>query len=167
MELPNPPGGLDLTDAITAITFPLAGKTAGFTSRVCGVEALENGGLAVTVEVPEKIRTDEQRAAVRIPVPEKTLSAALMHGEKLQPIKAIDISLTGLLIEFPSDQVEDISEGHRRMIALKLAKKTVLVDAEVRRRDGPRYGLAFMFREKRPPGLTSILSKLQHLWAAS
>lgn len=163
VDIPHPPRD-PLLGALVALSFPAGGKAAGFTSSITDLEEHEDGSVSVTLSVPDRIQLGQQRASVRVPVPPGTVSAAILHGESLQAVLAIDISLHGILIEFPEGHVPDIEEGHRRMVALKLEGKSVLLEAEVRRRDGARYGMYFILRGERPSALTSILSKLQFSW---
>ncbi|MCA9706284.1 MAG: PilZ domain-containing protein [Myxococcales bacterium] len=165
IELPHPPRG-SLLGAMVAISFPAAGKATGFTSPVTHVEPRAGGAVAVTLAVPERIQMGQQRASVRVPVPLGTMRAAILHGETPQPVVAIDLSLQGILVEYPDGQVPDIEEGHRRMVSLELDGKSVLLEAEVRRRDGPRYGMLFILREGRPSGLVAIVTALQYRWSS-
>lgn len=164
VRLPHPPRS-PLQGALVALTFPLGGKSAGFTGPVTRVREHSDRSLGVTLMVPDRLQLGMRRASVRVPVPSQTMGTAILHGESLQPVVAIDISLQGILIEFREGEVPDIEEGHRRMVALKLDGQSVLVEAEVRRRDGPRYGMAFIVREERPAKLVAIVTKLQYLWS--
>jgi hypothetical protein len=121
----------------------------------------------VTLELPQRIRHDEQRASVRVPVVEGALGAAILKGESLHQVKAIDISLHGILVEFRAGEVPDLAEGHRRMVALKLGARKVLLEAEVRRRDGARYGMRFVLRDKPPRDLIRMISELASKWSAT
>jgi hypothetical protein len=156
-----------LVGAACAVSFPLAGRNAAFTGRVTLVADGPRGACRVTLELPQRIRYDEQRASVRVPVVEGTLGCALLKGESLQQVKPIDISLRGILIEFRGPNVPDIQEGHRRMIALKLGERKVLLEAEVRRRDGARYGMRFILRDKPPRELIRIITELAATWSAT
>ncbi len=156
-----------LAGAACAVSFPLAGRNAAFTGRVTQTQEGPRGTYHVTIEPPTRIRYDEQRASVRVPVVEGVLGAAILKGESLQQVKAIDISLQGVLVEFRSGEVPDILEGHRRMVALKLGERKVLLEAEVRRRDGARYGMRFILRDKPPRELIRIISELSARWYAT
>lgn len=164
VHLLHPPRS-PLQGALVALSFPLAGKSAGFTGPVLWVAEQDGGSLDVTLQVPEALQLKMRRASVRVPVPSGTMGAAILHGESLQPVIAIDLSLQGILVEFREGEVPDIEEGHRRMVALKLEGKSVLLEAEVRRRDGPRYGMAFITRDDRPRKLIEILTTLQYRWS--
>ncbi|MND05986.1 hypothetical protein D3C83_270950 [compost metagenome] len=50
------------------------------------------------------------------------------------------------------------------MLALKLDGRTVVVEVEVRRHDGPRYGMVFILRGGPPRELVKIIAKLQQQW---
>jgi len=166
VDLPNPPDGFMRAGAMAAVRFPLGGNSAGFTSNVLAVTPLESGAARLTLSIPAEIRTDDQRAAVRIPVLPKTLAAAMFKGERPLPVTPIDIGLLGMCIEDQHGSFGDLEVGHRRMLALKLGADSVLVEAEIRRCDGPRSGMAFILRNERPAKLVKIVSKLQYLWCA-
>jgi hypothetical protein len=53
------------------------------------------------------------------------------------------------------------------MVALKLGDRKVLLEAEVRRRDGARYGMRFILRDKPPRELIRIISELSARWSAT
>lgn len=167
IELPHAPPEPLLPGAACAVSFPLAGRNAAFTGRATAVSEGPRGTCIVMVELPHRIRYDEQRASVRVPVLEGSLGAALLEGEAVQQVKAIDISLRGILIEFRSRDVPPLAEGLRRMLALKLGGRRVLLEAEVRRRDGARYGMRFILRDKPPRELVRIISELASKWAAT
>lgn len=166
IELPHPPKD-PLQGSMVAISYPVAGKATGFTSRVTAVHARDDGSIGVVVALPERIQTGTRRASVRVPVPPGTLSAAILRGEDPHPVEAIDLSMRGILIEFRQGEVPDIEEGHRRMVALKLGDRSVMLEAEVRRRDGPRYGMLFIIRDERPLVLVKIISELQYRWSTT
>lgn len=167
VELPHLASDALRPGAVAALSFPLAGRPVGFTSEVLSVQMTDRGVVRVTLAVPETIRTDNLRASIRIPVPDRTLSAAVLENEKPLIVRAIDISLHGILIEFPRDRVPEIDEGTHRMLVLKLGQRKVLLEAEVRRRDGARYGMAFVVRGDRPPKLVKIIAQLQYLSTAT
>ncbi len=167
VELPHPPPGSVQVGALAAIRFPVAGRAAGFTSRVEVVDELDGGAVRLRMSIPEHIRTDEQRATVRIPVPEATMAAAMLDGETPVAVRPIDISLSGMAIELRGEHFGDLALEHRRMMVLKLGRDKVLLEVEVRRQDGPRFGLAFVLRDDRPAALVKIVSKLQYLGTAT
>ena len=158
-----PPEPINVGDRC-AVTFPLAGRSAGFTSRVLSSVDGKGGRVLVTVEPPEKIQPSEQRMSVRVPVPLGALAVAVMNGESPRSVKPIDLSLDGILIEYPDGEDPDIEIGHRRVLVLERGKHKVLAEAEVRRQAGQRFGLLFMFHEGRPKDMIRIVAELQHLW---
>lgn len=164
VELSHPPPDTICTGDRCAITFPLAGRSAGFTTKVQGAEEAKGGKILVTVDVPEKIQPSEQRMSVRVPVPLGSLAVAIMQGDSPRKVKGVDISLEGILIEFDENEESFIDVGDRRMLVLKRNKHRLLVEAEVRRQAGSRFGILFLFREGRPREIIKIVSELQHLW---
>ena len=162
VDLPRAPATSLEEGATTAIRFPFAGKSAGFTTRVLELAETRDGGLRLRLELPEVVRTDEQRTAVRIPISDGMLAAALVEEEKPIRVRPLDISLSGMAIELEEDTPLEIALGHRRLIALKLGSLKVLLEVEVRRQDGARFGVAFILRDERPPALVKMVTKLQY-----
>jgi hypothetical protein len=147
-----------------AVTFPLAGRSAGFTARVVSAGARSDGRFLVVLDVPERVQATEQRMSVRVPVPVGALDAAVLDGRTTYRVKALDLSLDGILVEFESGDVPDIAVGQRRKMALGRGTATLVVDVEVRRRDARRFGLYFHFEGSRPREMVQIVSELQRLW---
>jgi hypothetical protein len=166
VELSRPPPEPLREGAACAVTFPLAGRSAGFAARAKGVEPGAGTTVLVTLEVPARIQYNEQRISVRVPVPDGALGAAILKGgEQLHAVRPIDISLHGILIEVPPGEAAELAEGHRRMLALKFEGKTVLLEVEVRRHDGLRYGMLFIARGAPPRELVKIVATLQQRWS--
>ena len=166
IELPRPPNEPLAPGTACGVKFPLAGRSAGFTTKVIGVLPTARGGLRVTLAAPSKIRYDDKRAAVRIPVV-GGLGGAILEGESLTQVLVLDISLHGALIEIRDGDDKEMAEGHRRMLVLKLGARKVLLDVEVRNREGRRYGLRFLLRDKPPRDLIRMVQELAELWAGS
>jgi hypothetical protein len=166
VELSRPPPEPLLEGAACAVTFPLAGRGAGFTARAKSVEPGPGTTVLVTLDVPVRIQFNEQRVSVRVPVPDSSLGAAILEGDEvLHSVRPIDISLHGILVELSPGEPIELAEGHRRMLALKFEGKAVLIEVEVRRHDGLRYGMLFIVRGGPPKELVKIVAKLQQLWA--
>jgi len=162
VELPRAPVSSLEVGATTAIRFPFAGKSAGFTTRVLELAETDDGGLRLRLEVPEAVRTDEQRTAVRVPIADGMVAAAIVEEEKPIRVSPLDISLSGMAIELGPDTPLELAVGHRRLIALKLGSLKVLLEVEVRRQDGARFGVAFILRDERPAALVKMVTKLQY-----
>ena len=167
VELSHPPAGALEAGATVAVRYPLAGRNAGFTAEIVELSSLDTGGVRMVLSIPDQIRTNEQRAAVRIPIPDATLAAALLENEKPVAVRALDISLSGMCIEVHDARITALEPGHRRMVALKLGNHKVLLESEVRRCDSSRHGLAFILRDERPPALVKIISKLMYRGSAT
>jgi hypothetical protein len=80
-------------------------------------------------------------------------------------VRPLDISLHGLLVEVADTPQTALEVGHRRMVELSLGRHHAVLEAEVRRRDGPRFGLLFVQRDVRPKALARIVSEIGRLWA--
>jgi hypothetical protein len=164
VQLSHPPSEPLLPGAACAMTFVLAGRSVGCTARATVVVPGPADTLMVTLALPSKLRHNEQRVSVRIPVVRGGLTATVLRGEQRRPVKVIDISLHGLLIEIDRAGLSDLEEGHRRMLELVRDERTIVLEAEVRRQDGQRYGMAFIMRDAPPRDLVQILRELQQLW---
>jgi len=84
-------------------------------------------------------------------------------------VTAIDLSIVGILVEFPADKDPGLSIRDEFELELRLGAGAVRLKAEVRRRDGHRYG--FMFPEsitrqglRPPPPLKEIVEILERTW---
>ncbi len=93
------------------------------------------------------IATGESRTAWRVPLRRNSsLSVRVVDEDKrVWRPEAVDISLTGMLIEFPKDKAPDLEVGAWVGLELRLNEHEVKLPADVRRRDGRLYGLFFPF----------------------
>ena len=100
------PGGCDDGDPIS-----LCGQVGGI--HHAGARASRNRGWRprLRLEVPEVVRTDEQRTAVRIPITDGMLAAALIEEEKPIRVRPLDISLSGMAIELEEGNPLEIALG--------------------------------------------------------
>jgi len=163
VEIENPPPWDEsMVGRAAAIRFPVGPNVAGFVEPITGCEPLGGGRLRVTVALPFRLHFDERRSAVRIPVPRGTLRAAVLedHGGR-RPITALDISLTGILIEVQPGDRDTIRIGAALELELSLGEHKLAVPAVVCRRDGDRLGLRYATEEDRVPGLARMIYELQ------
>ena len=87
-------------------------------------------------------------------------------------VEAVDMSVTGALVEFPGEEVPELAVGSRFKVKLRLEELSVALAAEVRRRYGKRYGLFFsdiLAEEqlKPPPELAKLVCRLEQIWLGS
>ena len=173
LEITHPPkSDVTLFGCAAAVRFPFKRGVAGFVERITEVRELDHGGLEVTIGVPERLQLDDRRAAVRIPVPPDTLRAAIINTAGRQAVIPIDISMTGVLIEVDTSRRGAIELGQTLELQLALPGEALgggvlLVEAEVCRRDGDRYGLRYAAGDEERRGLTALLYLLQDLGRSS
>lgn len=173
LEITNPPqSDVTLFGCAAAVRFPSKRGVAGFVERITEVRELTGGGLEVTIGVPERLQLDDRRAAVRIPVPRDTLRAAIINAAGRQAVSPVDISMTGILIEVDTSRRGAILLGQTLELQLvlpdeSLGDEVLLVEAEVCRRDGDRYGLRYVAGEEQRRGLAALLYLLQDLGRSS
>jgi len=92
-------------------------------------------------------------------------------GSVLQ-VDAVDLSVTGALVEFSDEEVPDLPVGTRFTVELRLDELVVTLAAEVRRRYGKRYGLFFSDvladEQLNPPTeLSALVARLEQIWLGS
>lgn len=115
----------------------------------------------------------ESRRAFRVPVT-KQLPRVRMTGEDgaVFHVDAVDLSVTGALVEFSDGEVPDLLVGRRFKVELRLDELVVVLAAEVRRRYGKRYGLFFSDvladeQLKPPTELSALVARLEQIWLGS
>ncbi len=161
LEIPSPPE-TTLLGSTAAITFPSIDGTSSFVSEVTAVDERPDGSVHVTVATPDTILAGNRRAAVRVPVPPDTVEATLVLCAARGKVKPIDISLGGLLVELDPLRAQSLEVGSIVSVRLAFEPIALLVDAEVRRREGRRFGLLFVTDiAAPPPELSKIMWKLQ------
>ena len=160
LVIPNPPEA-KLLGTTAAVTFPSSDGTSSFVSEVTAVQDMPDGSARVTLATPQTLMAGNRRAAVRVPVPPDTVKATLMLCAARGHVKPIDISLGGLLIELDPLRAQSLEVGATVSLRLTLEPLELLIDAEVRRRDGRRFGLLFVTDGPPHPLMSKIMWKLQ------
>ena len=124
----------------------------------------------LVVRAPNQIAS-ENRSAFRVPIfqDNSPLVRIKQNGHTIGTPQAIDISLTGILVEFPSEDVPEIDVDTKVQIELGLDDIEIDLVGDVRRRDGQRYGILFPETLKGahvepPDGLKTIVRKLEKIW---
>jgi hypothetical protein len=142
-------GALDLDTfpalAVAVVSFHWGGRARVFLSPVLPAAAGAAGGPEIlTLRAPDRIAGAEARLSVRVPVPGAELVTELRtpDGDAL-PVRAVDISVTGLLVDVPIAAGREFSAGDLLRVRIEHGSRSAVVDAVVRRRDGSRYGLFF------------------------
>ncbi len=161
LELPNPPDGT-LLGSSAAVTFPSGDGTKGFVSEIIAVEKPPGGPTVATLTLPEQLRAGTRRSAVRIPVPPETLTAAIVHGDGVRGTALpVDISLTGILIELDALRAQRVAVGAQISLRIALGSLELLLNCEVRRKDGRRLGLLIVTDGPPPKRMAKIMWRLQ------
>ncbi|MGH1347571.1 MAG: PilZ domain-containing protein [Nannocystales bacterium] len=161
VELPNPPDGT-LLGSSAAVTFPSGGGTKGFASEVIGVDKTPEGETLATLALPEQLTAATRRSAVRVPVPPDTLVAAVVQGDGVRGnVVPIDISLTGILVELDALRAQRVSVGAHLSLRIALGSLELLLQCEVRRKDGRRMGLLIITDGPPPKRMAKIMWRLQ------
>ena len=116
-----------------------------------------------------KVDDTQRRNAFRVPLTTSSdLSVMLGYRDKSCSVKPLNISFTGILIEFGGD-VYDLAIGAEVILTLKSGDKTEKISGKIMRRDGNQYGIFFpttvVDNEVTPPDdLRSIVLKLEKDW---
>jgi hypothetical protein len=162
IEIPNPPmSDVTLLGSTAAVSFPVGLQMAGFVARIIEIRLAPDGALMATLELPESLQIGDRRAAVRIAVPRETLTAAIVDGATRIAVRPIDVSLTGILIELDKRQLDVVKVGATVTLSLGLDSHEIVVDAEVCRRDGLRFGLRYVTEDGPPRGMSQVIYRLQ------
>jgi hypothetical protein len=162
IEIPNPPmSDVTLLGSTAAVSFPVGLQMAGFVARIIEIRLAPDGALMATLELPESLQIGDRRAAVRIAVPRETLTAAIVDGATRIAVRPIDVSLTGILIELDKRQLDVVKVGATVTLSLGLDSQEIVVDAEVCRRDGLRFGLRYVTEDGPPRGMSQVIYRLQ------
>lgn len=159
VELPNPPE-IEFEGALLEVTFPEGSGTAGFSSTVVRTTAGEDA-ITLVLTLPEQIRQESRRAAVRVPVPRGTVETTIVEGSGRGTVVPIDISLLGMLIEVDEEQRATLKIGDGFWLRLSLGRMQLLVEVEVRREEGRRLGLRFRWEGPPPKQMGKIMWKIQ------
>ena len=113
----------------------------------------------------------DQRVAFRVPLDRKSaLRTTLGVGSLRLPVLAVDISLSGMLVEMPTS-LHELTIGSSVEITLELDMKSATLGGTVKRRIENRYGIIFadcqMEGDLDPPGsLMVIFRALERTWLA-
>ena len=89
----------------------------------------------------------EQRMGFRVPISISSgLSASIAFGGKACSVRPLNLSLSGILVEFSEGEVYEMPIDIQIKITLQLQDTTVVVRGVVRRRIGNQYGISFQIR---------------------
>jgi hypothetical protein len=121
------------------------------------------------VAIPDEVAS-ESRSSFRVPVLERDRPlVAVSHQDQRWEVAAVNLSVTGILVEFPSQNVPELEVGEEVSVQLKLEDEELALRAEVRRKDKNRVGLFFFEVWKGeqldpPDELAKIVRRVEMLW---
>ncbi|MBI3468355.1 MAG: PilZ domain-containing protein [Planctomycetes bacterium] len=128
-----------------------------------------SSNLVVTTR--SEVMTANRRRAFRVPVPDTSgLRVEVGTSDGLRwPAQAVNLSVTGILVEFPSDGEPGLAIGATVAVRLSLGSDALEIGAEVKQRAQRAYGLFFpqtVVGEtvEPPPALAAIVRTLERYW---
>ena len=135
-------------------------------------EELQTGQLLL--RIPSDIIAAESRIAFRVPLGHDTELRARVVDEngKTWAPQPLDISMTGILIEFPANDVPGFQIDDRLQVELRMNDHVAQLEGFVRRCEGRGYGLIFpeVLRGADfdpPAALRAIVNTLERTWLRS
>jgi len=115
------------------------------------------------------------RRSVRVPLTGQRLEVDLKAAGGFYWVPAgINLSTTGILVEFSPGSTPDLDNGTRLEVSIRFETHRVRLAAEVKRRDGCQYGVVFVQEEEdddglsfKPDAVRALLAALEQRWLAS
>lgn len=166
--LPGPPSA----GASCWVSFNYRGDSGAFFSTVAEYQPEQLPAAALVLKICSCIVSAEARMAYRVNVsPDSPLFVHVATRDgRAWDAKAIDVSVSGILIHFGSKGIWPRLEiGDTINITLRLQSSAVSLRGEVRRQVGSAYGVYFLDvpTDKGllpPPALQSIVNDLERHW---
>ncbi len=149
------------------VSFSYEGRTMAFMSHILDW----NHGTTpprLSLEIPSSLLAMEHRRYFRIPLESCGVDVSVStHGGEPSSVRALDISIGGMLIEFADDP--GLPTDAKLEIVMRHGEDTVCVGAVVRHRRAGRYGLFFLDcvseRGVHPPeSLRRLVANLEGRW---
>lgn len=155
--------------SLWCVTFSHKGRAHVFLASA--LSATPGSPPKVTLLLPAQIAAAEGRFSFRTPVVPGTPVAIRLtsqSGNQYRP-DILDLSLGGVQVRFPPSADPGFPSGTRLTVDVALDRAHAVVVAEVRRRDGSKYGLQFtdVFKDGElapPDGLKQIVRALELRW---
>jgi len=128
------------------VSFSLKGNCCTFFATV--LEYLKNpppSPPSLTLQLPTQIIDIKALRSSRIPIGKKMVPLVRLRtaDNRILLPKPVDLSQTGILVEFEEAEDPDLSPSAELGLELYLDPHTVFLKSIVKRRDGHRYGLFF------------------------
>lgn len=157
------------------VTFFARGRSRVFMTNVLSsIEEIASGWPEIIVRVPQLVAGSDSRMAFRVPVAQDSgLRVRIVTSDdRAFAAHPIDLSLSGILIEFSEGKDPDLSISDKLRIELELDAASASLSGVVRRRAGLRYGIYFPEAlngvEIEPPvELRSILTEIERRWLST
>jgi hypothetical protein len=117
-----------------------------------------------------KAEEKELRLGFRVPLSvSRGLSVDITFGGKTCSVRPLNLSLSGILVEFSEGEVNEIPIDTPIKIKIQLQETTTVLNGVVSRRSGKQYGIFFpdAVRDKvldPPDSLQAICTKLEKQW---
>ena len=118
---------------------------------------------------PEE-KEKELRMGFRVPLSvSRGLSVSITFGGKTRSVRPLNLSLSGILVEFSEGEVYEMPIDTHIKIRVQLKETTTVLNGVVSRRSGNQYGIFFpdsvRGKELDPPdSLQAICTKLEKQW---
>lgn len=150
------------------VTFLFSQRTCAFVGKVH--EYIEPH---VILHVPKRIAVAEGRSSFRVPITDHSKLTVRVKSEDDSAVwdaRAIDLSLTGILIAFDAKDPPRLNVGSTVTVELRLGDQVVRAAGIIRRQDASnRYGIFFSHfvvkGEVRPPkDLRGMVRELERTW---
>jgi len=112
----------------------------------------------------------EKRLGFRVPIfLSMGLSASVTFGDKTCSVDPLDLSLSGILVEFSKGEVYELPIDAQIKIRLQLHNTTAVIHGVVYRRSGNIYGIFFRDSSRNhdldpPDSLKVIFGNLERQW---
>ncbi len=128
-------------------TFNSARGSFFFLQSVAAVyeENVRLGSPKIVLHVPEQLGWVQRRFSFRVPVfPSSGLEVVMtLEGDKPVSPMPIDVSMSGILVEFRASDDPDLALEHELPVTVRRGNDVAALRGIVRRRMGHRYGLYF------------------------
>jgi hypothetical protein len=129
-------------------------------------------GRLLSVGLPGQMAALDVGSARRIPIGVTLPIEIGTYDRRAWTPEAVDLSATGVLLEFGAEKPPRLPVGALVEITLELEDVRATLTAAVRRRDGSRLALSFVDlipgpTATPPQELQEILARLEHLWLES
>ena len=153
-----------------SVSYCLASRGFVFLSVVYELRPSDPTRLAqIVLKVPSQIARTESRKSIRVPVVDDNLQVQVASASEAWTARPVDISLGGMLVEFPSGARPSQDIGQRLRVDLQLGANAVTFEAEIRHFQGRQYGLSFsetmVDGEVNPPEpYRNIVGELERKW---